>query len=388
MMGQGIAYSAASVGIEVVLKDISLASAEKGKAYSEKILQKNVERGRINDTQKSDTLALITATDQDQDLINCDLIIEAVFENMALKHSITKTCEPQLATGGVWASNTSTLPISMLAEASKNAKNFVGMHFFSPVDKMPLVEIICGKETSDETLAKAFDFTRQIKKTPIVVNDSPGFFTSRVIMTYLDEGVRLLTEGLAAERIDNLGRAIGMPVGPLAIHDETSQQLTKNIFEAWDNLGLESPIGDTRITMEVITTLIDEHNRGGRHHGGGFYEYPSDSPKTIWPPLIDLFRDVKADMSDDDIKDRLLFRPVIEALNCLQHNVLRSAADGNIGSIMGIGAPTWTGGYLQFVNTYGLQRFIDRCDQLSAKYGERLSAPAIVKQTIEAGENF
>lgn len=386
MMGQGIAYSAASVGIQVILKDVSLAGAEKGKAYSDKILSKSVEKGRISEAQKAQTLDLITATDQDGDLDNCDLIIEAVFENMDLKHSITKACEPMLASDGVWASNTSTLPISMLASASNNAENFIGMHFFSPVDRMPLVEIICGEKTSDATLAKAFDFTRQIKKTPIVVNDSPGFFTSRVIMTYLDEGIRLLKEGLQPERIDNLGRAIGMPIGPLAIHDETSQQLTRNIFEAWDNLGLQSPIGDTSITTEVICNLIDNHNRGGRHHGGGFYEYPSDAGKTIWPPLLELYYNPDLDTPDADIKDRLLFRPVIEALTCLQNNVLRSSADGNIGSIMGIGAPTWTGGYLQFVNTYGLEKFITRCDELSEKYGERLKAPQIVKDYLASGK--
>lgn len=387
-MGQGIAFSAASVGIKVILKDMDLASAEKGKAYTQKVLDKQISRQRITEEQKNATLALITPTAEDKDLAGCDLIIEAVFENMDLKHKITKSCEPFLTGNGVMASNTSTLPITMLAEASSKPESYIGMHFFSPVDKMPLVELICGEKTSDETLAKAFDFTRQIKKTPIVVNDSPGFYTSRVIITYLDEGVRLLAEGLNPDRIDKLGQALGLPLGPLAIHDETSQQLTIKIFDAWESLGIASPLNDTSITYGIVTTLINEHGRGGRRHGGGFYEYPEDGKKHIWKELYNLYEDDSADVSDQEIKDRLLFRPVIESLKCLETNVLPTAADGNIGSILGIGAPTWTGGYIQFVNTYGLEEFTTRCNELEQRFGDRFKVPAIVAQKLKAGELF
>jgi len=293
-----------------------------------------------------------------------------------------------LAEGGVWGSNTSTLPISQLAEASANAEHFIGIHFFSPVDKMPLVEIIMGEHTSDLALAKAFDYTKQIRKTPIVVNDSLGFFTSRTFGTYLDEGVRLLTEGLHPIQIDNLGKAIGMPVGPLAVYDEVSLELSRKAWATWSEMGVLDNWGDGTITRDVINTMVGEHSRGGRHHGGGFYEYAEDGSKTIWPGLMDLYYNADAAVVEDDIKDRLLFRQVIEALKCLETGVLRSVADGNIGSIMGIGAPAWTGGLIQFVNTYGLEQFSARCEALAAQYGDRFEAPAIVAQKIAAGEDF
>ena len=388
MMGQGIAYVSAMAGIEVVLKDISLEAAEKGKAYSENLLNKRVERGRMSAEQAQQILALIKPTAENGDLDGCDLIIEAVFENMALKHEITKALEPHLAEGGVWGSNTSTLPITQLAEASANADNFIGIHFFSPVDKMPLVEIIVGEKTSDLALAKAFDYTKQIRKTPIVVNDSLGFFTSRTFGTYLDEGVHLLTEGVHPIQIDNLGKAIGMPVGPLTVYDEVSLELSRKAWATWKDMGVLDNWGDGSVTRGVIDTMVGEHGRGGRHHGGGFYEYDENGSKKIWPGLMELYYKPDAHVAEEDIKDRLLFRQVIEALKCLETNVLRTVADGNIGSIMGIGAPAWTGGLIQFVNTYGLERFSARCAELASQYGERFNAPAIVAEKIAAGEHF
>lgn len=388
MMGQGIAYVSAMAGIEVVLKDISIEAAEKGKAYSENLLNKRVERGRMSAEQAQQVLALIKPTADNADLDGCDLIIEAVFENMALKHEITKELEPHLAEGGVWGSNTSTLPITQLAEASSNAANFIGIHFFSPVDKMPLVEIIMGENTSDLALAKAFDYTKQIRKTPIVVNDSLGFFTSRTFGTYLDEGVRLLTEGVHPIQIDNLGKAIGMPVGPLTVYDEVSLELSRKAWATWKDMGVLDNWGDGTITRDVIETMVGEHGRGGRHHGGGFYEYGEGGSKKIWPGLMDIYYKPDTNLAEQDIKDRLLFRQVIEALKCLETNVLRTVADGNIGSIMGIGAPAWTGGLIQFVNTYGLERFSARCDELANQYGDRFVAPAIVAEKIAAGELF
>ncbi len=388
MMGQGIAFVSAMAGIEVVLKDISQESADKGKAYSEKLLDKRISRGRMSEEKKAQVLGLINATANDEDLQGCDLIIEAVFENIELKGKITKATEKYLAEGGIWGSNTSTLPITQLAEASAKPENFIGIHFFSPVDKMPLVEIICGEKTSDVALAKAFDYARQIKKTAIVVNDSLGFFTSRTFGTYLDEGSRMVVEGLHPVKVDNLGKAIGMPVGPLTVHDEVSLELTRKAGETWEAMGVKDKWGEAAATGKVIQKLVVENGRGGRHHGGGFFDYAADGSKTIWQGLLDEFYNEQVSISDQDIKDRLLFRPVIESLKCLQTNVLRNVADGNIGSVMGIGAPVWTGGFIQFINTYGLEKFQSRCAELAEQYGERFECPAIVGEKITANELF
>ncbi|MBT8149029.1 MAG: enoyl-CoA hydratase/isomerase family protein, partial [Gammaproteobacteria bacterium] len=388
MMGQGIAYVSAMAGIEVVLKDISQEAADKGKAYAEALLAKRVSRGRMQQEKADDVLKLITATANDADLQGCDLIIEAVFENIELKHKITAATEKYLSDDGFWGSNTSTLPITQLAEGSSKPANFIGIHFFSPVDKMPLVEIICGEQTSDEALAKAFDYAVQIRKTPIVVNDSLGFFTSRTFGTYLDEGGRILTEGCHPVRLDNLGKAIGMPVGPLAVQDETSLELTRKAMETWAAMGVADKWGEADNTRRIIKDMITDRGRGGRHHGGGYYDYPENGEKTIWPGLYDLYYDESKQFDEQDIKDRLLFRQVIETLKCLQGNVLRTVADGNIGSIMGIGAPVWTGGFLQFVNTYGLQRFIDRCAELESAFGPRFACPQIVKDKLANNELF
>lgn len=388
MMGQGIAYVSAMSGIEVVLKDMSLDAAEKGKAYSKKLLDKRIARGRMDEAKATGILSLITPTDNNEDLAGCDLIIEAVFENIELKHKIVKETEQYLSDDGFWGSNTSTLPITQLAEGSSKPENFVGIHFFSPVDKMPLVEIIVGDKTSDEALAKAFDFTLQIRKTPIVVNDSLGFFTSRTFGTYLDEGAQLLTEGLHPIKIDRMGQAIGMPVGPLQIQDETSLELTRKAQETWEAMGVKDKWGNGDVVRRVIKDMIADNGRGGRYHGGGYYEYHEDGTKNIWPGLYDLYYDESVSLPEADIKDRLMFRQVIEALKCLETNVLRTEADGNIGSIMGIGAPPHTGGFLQFVNTYGLERFMARCDELAAGYGERFTCPNIVKEYAAASKQF
>jgi 3-hydroxyacyl-CoA dehydrogenase/enoyl-CoA hydratase/3-hydroxybutyryl-CoA epimerase len=377
MMGQGIAYVSAMAGIDVVLKDVELAAAEKGKAYSQKLLDKRVERGRMTAEKRDEVLARITPTATDADLAGCDLIIEAVFENMQLKHDVTRQFEGYLVEGGTWGSNTSTLPITQLAEASSKPENFIGIHFFSPVDKMPLVEIIVGEKTSDEALAKAFDYTQQIRKTPIVVNDSLGFFTSRTFGTYLDEGVQLLHEGTHPVLIDNMGKAVGMPVGPLQVFDEVSMELSRKAQETWREMGVEDKWGDGSIMREVIDTMVVQNGRGGRHHGGGFYEYAEDGSRKVWPKLFDLYYRSDVCLPEQDIKDRLLFRQVIEALKCLESGVLRSEEDGNIGSIMGIGAPVWTGGLIQFVKTYGYERFVARCRELASRYGDRFDPPRI-----------
>ncbi len=389
MMGQGIANVAAMAGIEVILKDVSLEAAEKGRAYTAALLDKAISRGRADEQKKEQVLSLIKATDKSEDLNGCDFVVEAVFENLELKHKITSELEPQLAESGVWGTNTSSLPITRLAEASNKPDNFIGIHFFSPVEKMPLVEIICGEQTSDETLAKAFDFVRQIRKTPIVVNDKVGFFTSRTFATQLYEAAQMVSEGIHPVRIDSLGKAIGMPVGPLTIHDEVSLQLTRGIEQTQIAMGLKLPESDpTPDASSLVEIMVEEFNRAGRHHGdGGYYDY-SEQGKTIWPFLLERYYRPDLEISDQDIKDRLLFRCVIESLKCLEEGVLRSVADGNIGSIMGIGAPAWTGGYLQFVNTYGLRPFIDRCDELAELYGERFRAPEIVSEKLDSDEIF
>ncbi|OED43797.1 3-hydroxyacyl-CoA dehydrogenase [Endozoicomonas sp. (ex Bugula neritina AB1)] len=389
MMGQGIANVSAMAGIEVILKDVSLTAAEKGKAYTACLMDKAIARGRADEAKKSAVLALITATDKDDDLSGCDLIVEAVFENLELKNRITDQLQSQLAENGVWGTNTSTLPITRLAEVSSKPENFIGIHFFSPVDKMPLVELICGQQTSDETLAKAFDYVRKIRKTPIVVNDSVGFFTSRTFGTQLSEAAQMISEGIHPVRVDNLGKAIGMPVGPLTVHDEVSLKLTHQIDQTQTSMQLKYADDDpTPEGTALIDQLVNEFNRGGRYHGeGGYYNY-SDGDKSIWPELLETYYQPELIISDEDIKDRLLFRSVIESLKCLEEGVLRSVADGNVGSILGIGAPAWTGGYIQFVNTYGLQKFRDRCEELTAQYGARFKVPAIVLEKLEAGELF
>jgi 3-hydroxyacyl-CoA dehydrogenase/enoyl-CoA hydratase/3-hydroxybutyryl-CoA epimerase len=389
MMGAGIAYQAARSGIQVVLKDISAEAAEKGKAYSTKLLDKAISRGRSTEEKKQAHLDLILATDNAADLAGCDLVIEAVYEEVALKATVTKEAEAQLEEGVIFASNTSTLPITTLAEASRDSSKFIGLHFFSPVDKMPLVEIICGDNTSDETLAAAFDFVLQIRKTPIVVNDVLQFFTSRVFGKFLDEGAELLESGVDPVLIDNLSMAIGMPVGPLAQQDEVSQQLALKVMNA--NRKLLSERGEVMPESageRVIAKVCGELGREGKAYNGGFYDYPENGAKTVWPELRKLYGKSDVNISHDDIKDRILFRQVIESIKCLEENVLRTVRDGNIGSIFGIGAPPWTGGFLQFVNTYGLDNFIARSSELAELYGDRFNPPKLLLDKAAKGELF
>ena len=390
MMGQGIAYVSAMAGIEVILKDISQDAADKGKAYSDTLLTKRVDRGRMTEEKKASVLGLITPTDNADLLEGCDLIIEAVFENVDLKHKITEELQGKLAENGVWGSNTSTLPITLLAEPAKRPENFIGIHFFSPVDKMPLVEIITGEQTSDETLARAFDYAQQIRKTPIVVNDSRGFFTSRVFATYIEEGAQLIEEGVDPVLIENLGRAVGMPVGPLAVQDEVSQQLAVKVSET--NRELDERLGDKfageTASYRIASKMLNEYGRGGRAHGGGYYDYPEGGEKQLWSELYSLYHKPEVDLPVDDIKDRLLFRQIVESLRCYEENVVNQVADANIGSIMGIGFPPHTGGVLQYVNTYGLKAFATRLAELESRYGERFAAPQVLLDKAEKGETF
>lgn len=391
MMGQGIAYVSAKAGMEVILKDISLEAAQKGKAYSEKLFSKAVGRGWMNEAKKTAILDLIKPTAEDKDLDGCDLIVEAVFENIKLKAQVTKDTEPCLTQNGVFGSNTSTLPITELAKAAARPENFIGIHFFSPVDKMPLVEIITGEKTSAETLARAFDYVQQIKKTPIVVNDSRGFFTSRVFATFLEEGSKLLEEGLDPVLIDALARQAGMPVGPLTVHDEVSQELTQKAGDTnreLDEARSENYCRSTATTDVIVKRLIDEFDRRGRAYGGGYYEYPENGKKYIWPKLYELYHKPEIKIPHQDIKDRFLFRQVIESLRCLEEGVFNAVRDGNIGSIMGIGFPAHTGGVFQYINTYGAKEFLQRATELAKTYGDRFKPPAILAEKAERGELF
>jgi len=391
MMGQGIAYVSAKVGIEVILKDVSVEAAEKGKAYSEKLLSKAVARGRMDEDKKAKILGLIKPTAEDKYLEGCDLIVEAVFESIELKAQVTRDTESYLTENGVFGSNTSTLPITELAKASARPENFIGIHFFSPVDKMPLVEIITGVKTSAETLAKAFDYVQQIKKTPIVVNDSRGFFTSRVFTTFLEEGCKLLKEGLDPVLIDALAHQAGMPIGPLAIHDEVSQELTRKAGET--NRELDEARGEnycriSETTDEIVNRLVEEYGRRGRAYGGGHYEYPENGKKRIWPKLYELYHKPDTKIPHQDVRDRILFRQVIESLRCLEEGVFNAVRDGNIGSIMGIGFPAHTGGVFQYINTYGVKKFQQRAAELAKTYGDRFEPPAILVEKAERGELF
>ncbi|TGU90875.1 3-hydroxyacyl-CoA dehydrogenase NAD-binding domain-containing protein [Acinetobacter pittii] len=387
MMGAGIAYSTAIKGIPVVLKDVSVENAEKGKAYSQKLLDKRVSQGRMTAEKRDQVLSLITATASAEDLQGCDLIIEAVFENQELKAKVTQEAEQYLAPNGVMASNTSTLPITGLAQASKDDKAFIGLHFFSPVDKMQLVEIIKGKNTSADTLAKAYDFVQQIGKTPIVVNDSRGFFTSRVFGTFIQEGMRLLAEGVHPARIEMAALKAGMPVGPLAIQDEVSLTLTEHVAsEARKALQAEGKDLPKTSVDEVVHTMIHELNRKGKAAGAGFYEYPENGKKHLWEGLNRWKKD--HDISEQDMIDRILFVQALDTLRCYEEGVLESVIDANVGSIFGIGYAPWTGGAIQFLNQYGTDKAQKRAEELAAKYGERFTPPALLKTKAEQKQNI
>ncbi|MGM0768844.1 MAG: 3-hydroxyacyl-CoA dehydrogenase NAD-binding domain-containing protein [Pseudomonadota bacterium] len=387
MMGAGIAYSTATRGIDVVLKDVSVENAEKGKSYSEKLLAKKVSRGRMTEEQKAEVLGRIKATASAGDLEGCDMVIEAVFEDSSLKAKVTQEAEPKLVSNGIFASNTSTIPITQLAEASAKPDNFIGLHFFSPVDKMQLVEIIVGAKTSEDTLARAFDYVQQIGKIPIVVNDSRGFFTSRVFGTFVNEGISMLAEGIHPSSIENAGVLAGMPVGPLAISDEVSLTLMQHI-RAQSKKDTEAAGGtwQPHPAEAVIDQMVDQHNRKGKAAGAGFYEYPANGKKHLWPELDNLFVDAaKArNVALQDLKDRILFIQAIETVRCLEEGVLKTVEDANIGSIFGIGYAPWTGGAIQFINQYGVRAFAERAKALADTYGERFAPPALL---IEKAEN-
>lgn len=389
MMGAGIAYVSAKAGLDVVLLDTKLAGAEKGKAYSETILDKAISRKRSTEEKKQALLARIHPTVFYNDLADCDLVIEAVFENREIKAKCTQQSEAVIPGSAVYASNTSTLPITGLAEASKRPQQFIGLHFFSPVDKMPLVEIIVGEKTDDETLAKAFDYVLQIGKTPIVVNDSRGFYTSRVFGTYVSEGVAMLGEGVHPRSIEVAGMKTGMPMPPLALQDEVSLSLALHVIEQQQkDMQAEGKTMVMPPSYDILSAFVKEHDREGKKNGKGFYEYPEKGDKHLWPELVNLYPTTAEQPSQQDLVDRLMFIQANESAKCYEENVVRSVADTNIGSIFGWGFAPHQGGTLQFINSMGVEQFVSRSRELAKQYGKRFEPANILVDMAKKGKEF
>ncbi len=389
MMGHGIAYVAATAGMDVILKDISFSKAAAGKASAAAILDERVRHGRLSESQQQRTLNHILPTSDPAHLQGCDLVIEAVFEDRPLKEQVLSETEAQLDESAVLASNTSTLPITSLAQVVSRPANFIGLHFISPVHKMKLVEIIRGPQTSDEALAKAFDFVQRIGKLPILVNDSRGFYTSRVFSTYLKEGLSLLQEGQLPRAIESAGLKAGMPVGPLALADEVSFSLMCQINDQTRrDLTAEGKTTEHHPADEILTLMTATHNRLGKAHGAGFYDYPADGIKHLWPELTKLFPAKNGRLSQHEMIERLLFIQALETARCSEEGVLHSVADANIGSIFGWGFAPFKGGTLQYINDYGPAPFVARCHQLSVQYGTRFQPPALLEEMAQSGETF
>ncbi len=390
MMGAGIAYAQASKGIATILKDVSQAKADLGKAYSAQITASRVAKGKMSAAAQVKLLGLIIATEQTSDLAGCDLIIEAVFENRELKASVTRDALGQLAPGGFFASNTSTLPIGGLAKACAHPEKFVGIHFFSPVDKMKLVELIRGEKTDDETLARAYDYVLSLGKLPIVVNDSRGFFTSRTFGTFVMEGAAMLGEGVPAAIIENACLQAGMPVGALAVLDETSLSLSMHVRDQTKaDFAAEGRTYTDTAGERVVGRMVSEFKRTGRAAGSGFYDYPAGGKKSLWPGLAQAFPNkpgFEAPETFKNLKDRILYRQAVETARCLSEGVLTSVHDANIGSIFGIGFPAHTGGAMQFIYGLGIDAFADRCAQLTRAHGTGFELGNAVLATIRQHE--
>ena len=395
MMGAGIAYVSAKAGMEVVLKDVSLEAAEKGKSYSANILAKQLEKGRTTQEKIDEFLGRITATDNYDDLEGVDIVVEAVFENQELKHSVFAELEPKVLPDALLGSNTSTLPITGLAEGVSRPDDFIGIHFFSPVDKMMLVEIIAGEKTNDKTIAHALDYVQQIKKIPIVVNDSRGFFTSRVIGQFINEGQRMLAEGVNPVAIDRAATLAGFPTGVLQISDELNLKLMKKIADSFKE-GVEAAGGTyTPEPANLVVEKMLELDRPGKLEGKGFYDYVDGKRAGIWDGLAEVFPVAAEQPPLQDLKDRLIFSMSIDTVNCLAEGVLRTVPDANIGSIFGIGFPAMLGGAIQAINGWegadgdiGPSAFVKRAEELAAQYGERFNPPALLLEKAKNGEKF
>jgi 3-hydroxyacyl-CoA dehydrogenase/enoyl-CoA hydratase/3-hydroxybutyryl-CoA epimerase len=395
MMGAGIAMSTASAGIDIVLLDTTVETAEKGRDYARTQWTKQVQKGRMTTEAMEALLARIHPTASYAALADCELVIEAVFEQREIKADVTKKTETVLLANpgndAIFASNTSTLPITGLAEASVRPANFIGLHFFSPAEKMPLVEIIVGKATSDATLARAMDYVQAIGKTPIVVNDSRGFYTSRVFGTYVSEGMALLEEGVAPALIDKAGLIAGMPVGPLAVADEVSIELIHKVAQQ-----TRADLGGAyveRAADRVAAKMVAELGRLGRKSGEGFYDYPADGPKHLWAGLAAQYptkvgADGTATLSLEEIVERLILVQSVETARCLEEKVLRAPIDADIGAILGWGYPPFRGGPVGWLHTLGLPQAVAALDRLAAQHGPRFAAPQIMRDMAARGQYF
>ncbi|MBL4894324.1 MAG: 3-hydroxyacyl-CoA dehydrogenase, partial [Emcibacter sp.] len=386
MMGAGIAFVSAMAGIEVVLLDREMEFAEKGKAYSEALLTKRVKRKKITQEKADGILALIKPTTDYADLAGCDLIIEAVLEDVKVKADVTAKVEAVVGKDCIYASNTSTLPITELAKASRDESQFIGIHFFSPVDKMPLVEIILGEKTSDLALAKALDYVSQIRKTPIVVNDSRGFYTSRCFATYIMEAINMLAEGVSPALIENCGVFSGMAVGPFAVADEVSIELSHHVGQA-----TKKALGDAYVEQPsdvALEKMYVDLGRKGKKNAKGWYDYPEGGTKYLWSGLAEHFPLAEKQPTAEEVTNRLLYRQAIEVIRCYEEGVLTAPEDADIGAIFGWGYAPWTGGPLSMVDTIGVQKFATECDNLAQKYGAGFAVPNMLRDKAAKGENF
>ncbi len=387
-MGAGIAYVTAKAGIPVVLIDRDMPSAEKGKAHSAALMDGLVKKGRAKPEEKEKLLSLITPSDDYAALEGCDLVVEAVFEDSEVKKAATEKAEAVLKSSAVFASNTSTIPITSLAKNSARPKNFVGIHFFSPVDKMMLVEIILGKKTGDKALAVAIDYVRAIRKTPIVVNDTRGFYVNRCVLRYMSEAFKMLIEGVPAPMIENAARAAGMPVGPLSLADETAIDLAQKIMkQTIRDLG---PKAVDPEQMKLIDTMVDKNGRLGRKNGKGFYDYPEKpARKHLWPGLKDLYKQQNPDRIDyEELKQRFLVVIALEAARVMEEGIVTDPREADVGSILAFGFAPYTGGTLSYIDGMGAKKFAKLARALQKKYGAEFKAPKLLHDMAEKGETF
>jgi len=387
-MGAGIAFVTAKAGIPVVLIDRDQEAADKGKAHSEKLMDGLIKKGRATADDKEKLLSLITATADYGQLEGADLVVEAVFEDSEIKKGVTEKSEAVIPEGSTFASNTSTIPISSLATNSRRPEQFIGIHFFSPVDKMMLVEIIMGEKTGDAALAVAIDYVRAIKKTPIVVNDTRGFYVNRCVLRYMSEAFKMLIEGVPAPMIENAAKMAGMPVGPLALTDETAIDLAQKIMkQTIRDLGEEAV--DPR-QFALINTMVDTHGRLGRKNGKGFYDYPEKpAKKQLWPGLKDLYEQQDADEIDvTELKQRFLVTIALEAARVMEEGIVTDPREADVGSILAFGFAPYTGGALSYIDGMGAKAFVELAERLGAKYGKEFDVPALLKDMAAKGESF
>jgi 3-hydroxyacyl-CoA dehydrogenase / enoyl-CoA hydratase / 3-hydroxybutyryl-CoA epimerase len=387
-MGAGIAYVTASAGIDVVLVDKDQESADKGKSLSDKLISSQIKKGRAKPEAKDQLLGRIKATADYKDIEGADLVVEAVFEDRNVKKDVIAKAEAALGDKVIFGSNTSTLPITSLAELSKRPDRFVGIHFFSPVDKMMLVEVIKGEKTGDEAIAMALDYVRAIRKTPILVNDSRGFYTSRVVGTYIREGHLMLTEGVPAAMVENVGKMAGMPVGPLSLNDEVAVDLAWKILQATKK-DLGAAVIDKR-QEALLEDMVVKRGRLGRKNAKGFYDYPENAPKRLWPGITDIIGAPKdAEQFDvEELKQRFLVIQALETARCVEEGVIDDVRDADVGSILGFGYAPFTGGTLSYIDGMGVKEFVSLCEKLAKKHGDRFKPAALLVEMAKKGESF